>query len=106
MMRPRDDRRPMQLHEVGDVLGDDRALLEHANGEQIAIRYAAFHDLASGDDITPAVPKLASDLRGEVLVQHQPHRRMARSACAADRSRSAMAARRASRSSISAVKAA
>lgn len=83
----------MQLDEIGDILRDNRALLEHGNGEQVPVREAAyFHDFASGDDVVAAIPELASDLRREVLVQQEPHPRTARSRFATACSRSAMAA--------------
>lgn len=54
------------------------------------------------DDVVPAMAKLSSDLRREVLVQQQLHRKIARSRSAAERSRSAIVACRSKMSSISA----
>jgi len=102
MSGPRGDRSPMKLHEIGDILSHDRSTLEDGKGEQVAIRATAGDASARSDHIVAAIPQLASDLRGEVLVQQESQRRMARSRFAAACSRSAMAAWRSSRSSISA----
>jgi len=102
MSRSRCDRGPMKLHEIGDILRHDRSTLEDAKGEQVAIRATASDAFAHSDRIVATIPQLASDLRGEVLVQQESQVRMARSRFAAACSRSAMAAWRSSRSSISA----
>lgn len=101
MSRPRDDRGPVKLHEIADVLRHDRSTLEDGKGEKVAIRATAGDAFARSDRIVAAIPQLASDLRGEMLVQQESHRKMARSRFAAACSRSAMAAWRSSRSSIS-----
>ena len=93
MRRVRDGRRPMQLDEVGNVLRDDRASLRGREGEHVAVREPTHtRTLANRQRIVAAIAKLASDLRGEVLVQQDLHRRMARSRLEAACSRSAMTA--------------
>jgi hypothetical protein len=96
------DELAVQFGEVRDVLGDDRPLLRRSEKEKVPIGATVqLRALAGGPDIMTTTAELASDLRREVLVQHQPHPRMARSRSAADCSRSAMAACRDSTSSIS-----
>ncbi len=92
----------MKLHEIADILRHDRSTLEDGKGEQVSIREAAGDAFPNSDRIVATIAQLASDLRGEVLVQHEFQGRMALSRFAAACSRSAIAAWRSSRSSISA----
>ena len=97
----------MQLHEVGDVLRHERSPLGRRQGQEVGIGKAVhFGAFASGHGVMTAIPQLASDLRREVLVQHEPHRRIARSRFVAACSLSATAVCRAMSSSISPGKAA
>lgn len=97
----------MQLGEVGDILGHDGAALLSGKCQEIAIGDAVEVDARSrSDHVMTAGPKLASDFRGEVLVQQELHRKIVRSSSAAARSRSATASRRARTSSTSSGKAA
>ena len=93
----------MQLDEVRHVFGHDRAPLPGRQGEHVPVREATrVGVVADRQRVMAAIAELASDLRGEVLVQQKPHRSMARSLLEAICSRSAMTAWRSSTSSISA----
>lgn len=103
-----EDRLPMELHEVRDVLGDDGSSLGRGHRQQVAVREAVqLGPLSRCDHVVAPLPELASDLRREVLVQQQLHRpKSVRSRSAAERSRSAAAAWRSRMPSISSAKAA
>ncbi len=97
----------VELHEVPDVLGDDGPFFGCGHAHQLAIRKAMQLDSFSRrHHIVAPVAELACDLRREVLVQQKPHRKIACSRSAADRSRSAALACRSRMPSISAANAA
>ena len=83
----------MQLYEVRHVVRDDRTSLPGREGEHVPVREPTHTRMfANRQRIVAAVAELASDLRGEMLVQQELHRSMARSRLEAACSRSAMTA--------------
>lgn len=85
--------RSVQLDEVGYVRGHDRAARLRGLAQQRSIRpIRADEEIPRRYHVVTALPQLASNLRREMLIQDEPHRRIARSRRAAASSRSATAA--------------
>lgn len=94
---------PVELDEVDDILGDLGFPMGHRHRQEVAVgEPMQLGPFSRRDDVVTAIPKLSSDLRREVLVQQQLHRKIVRSRSAAERSRSAIVACRSRMSSISA----
>jgi len=80
MVRPADDGSPNEWQEIGGVLGKDRpALGRHQREEVCVAEPAQLGSFPSRHDIVPPLAELRGNSRRVVLIEEQPHSRMARS---------------------------